>query len=420
MKIFTKTYDNGLRLVLEQNEKNVVAANILFFVGSNNENQDEEGLSHFIEHLVFKSSNKFTTEQIMENLTALGADFNAYTSKNLTRFIFKCLKENFEKCFEIYSDMLISPKMLDAEIDRERNVVIEEMKKYEDDPTEVMFQNVVRNYFEGTTYAHDVLGSEETISSVSRDKILEYKSRFYTANNAVISVAGNIEFDELDRIVTKYFASCFNKKAKPTKTEFGEIKTNCKKKYAVVERNDSQANVCVHIKAVPYDSKLKYVADLYTVALGNSSTSRLYKKVREELGLVYTIYSYFECEAKNGEIYIVFGTRPKNLKKALAEVRKIVDELGENGVTEEELSCIKNFKKSLIEYAAETNSETAEANGSFVHFLNKTVTLEERKANYDKVSAKDIKLFSEKIAKESNFNVVAVGKNLNEKDLKEF
>ena len=110
MKTFSKTYKNGLRLVLEQKDTDVVSSNILFFVGSENENKEEEGFSHFIEHMIFKSSENYSTEEINDKFTFYGADYNAYTSKTATRFIFKCLKENFEPCFEIYSDLLIRPK----------------------------------------------------------------------------------------------------------------------------------------------------------------------------------------------------------------------------------------------------------------------------------------------------------------------
>lgn len=420
MKIYTKTYENGLRLILEKNNKNVIASNILFNVGSNFEKLEEEGFSHFIEHLVFKSSKKFSTEEIMDKLTFLGADFNAYTSKNLTRFIFKCLKENFEKCFEIYSDMLINSKFLEEEIDRERGVVVEEIKKYEDDPVEVMLQKVAKEYFDGTTFAHDVLGNEEIILSATRESLLNFKRKYYTAENAIISVAGNIEFDLLDKIVTKYFASEFRYKAEPILTDFSEVKPKIKSKYSISFRDDSQVNVCLHIKSVTYKSKLKYVADLYSTLLGGSSNSRLYKKVREELGLVYTIYSYNEIEAKNGEIYIVFGTRSKNVKRAIAEVKSIINNLAEHGVTEAELDAAKNLKKSYMEFASETNADTAEINGSLIHFKGKHTKLAQRQGMYDKVTALDIQNFASRIANEKLFNVVAVGNNIDINDLKQF
>lgn len=420
MKIYTKTYENGLRLILEKNNKNVIASNIMFFVGSSNETEKEEGYSHFIEHLVFKSSNKFTTEEIMDKLTLYGADFNAYTSKTSTRFIFKCIAENFENCFEIYSDMLLHPKFLPEEMDKERNVVIEEMKKYEDDPSEVMYQKTVQNYFEGTSLAHDILGTEEIISNVTREQLLEYKSRFYKSENAIISVAGNIDFEELDRIVTKYFSSDFNYVATPKMIDFSPVSIKIKQKYNIVARDDSQANVCILIKSVAYSSRQKYIASLYTSILGNSQNSRLYKTIREEMGLVYTIYAYQDTQAKNGEIFIAFGTRPKNVQQAIFEIRRIVDEIAERGITEEELLRAKNWKKSCIEFSSETNQDLAEANGSFMLYENKHISVSQRKSKYDSVKVEDINKFAKKIASEKTFNVVGVGKNLNINDLKQF
>ena len=418
--IYTKTYSNGLRVVLDKNSKNVLAVNILFGVGSQNESEKEEGYSHFIEHLNFKSSEKFSTEEIMDKLTFFGADFNAYTSKSTTRFIFKCLAENFEKCFEIYSDMILNSKFLDEEMDRERNVVVEEMKKYEDDPTEVMYQAVMQNYFDGTSLAHDVLGNEQNIMNVTRNELFDYKFRFYRSENAVISVAGNINFEDLDRIVTTYFSSKFSYDALPLSPFKEKITPKIKEKYAVIERDDSQANVCLHIKGVTYDSKQKHTASIYSCILGSSQNSRLYKKIREELGLVYTIYAYNDIGLRSGEIFIVFGTRPKNVKKAIFEIKKIIDDFAENGATEEELVRAKNWKKSCIEFAGETNTDIAETNGLMTYYDNKITRVASRKARYDKVTLEDVNKFAKKIATEKTFNIVAVGKGLDIEDLKQF
>ena len=420
MKIFTKTYSNGLRLILEKNNKNVIASNIAFIVGSGNETDEQAGYSHFIEHLLFKSSSKFKTEEIMDKLTMLGADFNAYTSRTNTRFVFKCLAENFEKCFEIYSDMVLHPRFLDEEIDKERNVVIEEMKKYEDDPSDVMLEAVYRSYYDGTSLAHDVLGTEEIISSVTREQLLEYKSKHYKAENAIISVAGNIEFEKLDEIVTKYFASDFNYEALPSEVDFTLIKPTIKEKYKIIERDDAQANVCLHIRGVGYKDKKKNVQSLYSSILGNSQNSRLYKKIREELGFVYSIYAYSEITATHGDLFIVFGTRPKNVKDAIFEIKKIINELAENGVTEEELDCAKNLKKSVVEYSSETNTDRAETNASFVYLEGKHVSINARKTRFEKVTLEDVNKFAKKIANEKLFNIVAVGKNLNIEDLKQY
>lgn len=415
-----KTYENGLRLCHEKNDKNVIAVNILFNVGSSNEKDSEQGYSHFIEHLMFKSSEKFSTSEIMDKLAFYGADFNAYTSRTVTRYVFKCLKENFEPCFEIYSDMIINPKFDEEEIDKERNVVIEEMKKCDDDPNDVLYKNVMENYYHGHSIAHDELGTEEIISNVSRMQLLEYKNKYYKANNCLISVVGNIDFDELDKIIVKYFTSNFNEKSLPYKIDKKEIDANVSNKYAIVEKQDNQANVCVHIKSVSALSSEKYIADIYTSILGNSQNSRLYKTIREELGLVYSIYAFSDSFANTGGIFIVFGTRPKNLKKAISKIKEIILELAREGVSSEELERVKNLKKSSLEFNAETNSDIAEINGSLVHLFGEHKTIEERKQKIDCVTISQVNDFAKRIADEKMFNVVAVGKNLKIDDIKQF
>ena len=128
MDIRQKTYKNGLRLVAMKTASKVVAINVLFNVGSQNETYEQEGYAHFIEHLMFKGSERFSAEELMDRFTFLGSDYNAYTTRTVTRYTFKCLKENFEDCFKIYADMFVSAKFDSAEIDKERSVVIEEMK----------------------------------------------------------------------------------------------------------------------------------------------------------------------------------------------------------------------------------------------------------------------------------------------------
>lgn len=420
MAIFTKTYDNGLRLCLDKTDKNVVGVNILFFVGSRNEQKNEEGYSHFIEHLMFKSSEHFTTEEIADKLTFYGADFNASTSRRVTRYNFKCLAENFEPCFEIYSDMILRPRYIAEEIDKERNVVIEEMKRCADDPVEVLYAKVMENYFNGDTFAHDELGTEKIISTVSREELFEYKNRFYKPENCVVSVAGNIELETVENAIEKYFVFENSKASQPNLVTFSDKLPAIKNKYDVVERDDNQANVCVHIKSTNADGDKKYIAELYTSILGNSQNSRLYKTIREELGLVYSIYAFSDSRDTSGEIFIIFGTRPKNIELAMTEIKKIIKELAESGVSDAELERAKNLKKSNVEYLSETSSDRAEINATMMHYYNQIISVEEKKEKFDAVTKEDILRFAEQIANEDNFNVVAVGKKLNINHIEKF
>jgi predicted Zn-dependent peptidase len=420
MKIVEHTYENGLRVVFEKNDKNVIGLNILFFVGSQNETKEQEGYSHFIEHLMFKGTEKRTAEELADELSMLGADFNAYTSRTVTRYTLKCLTENFEKCFEIYADMLLNASFRNDDIDKERNVVIEEMKRVQDDPVEVLYDRVMTNYFGENSYAHDELGKEEIISTVSRNQLVDYKNKFYLPKNCVISVTGNTNFETIDQLIKKYFVFDKVEKSQPTFVDFNKFDINVTKKFDIIKRNDNQANVCVHIKSITCDSPLRAVSEIYSCILGNSQNSRLYKRIREELGLVYSIYSFVSMGSSSGELFIMFGTRPENTAKTILEIKQIIQDLATNGILETELVTAKNLKKSSMEYSLETNSEIAEINGSYVHLYGAVDTIQKRTEEIDAVSLEQVNNFAKMIAQEKIFNVVAVGKNLKKKDIECF
>ena len=418
--IQTKTYKTGLRLIFEKNAKSVACANIMFNVGSQNEEKHQEGFAHFIEHLIFKGTKTINSVEIMDRLTFLGADFNAYTSKTATKFVFKCLNENFEKCFQIYSDILLNAEFEQSEMDRERQVVIEEMKRCDDESVEIMYKRVMGNYFNGLTYAHDELGQEAIIENVTRDELLEFKDKYYKPENCVISIVGNFDFDIVDKIVEDNFVRFFDYEKAFKKVDFEPYQIDILKPYDIVERDDNQANVCVLIKSVTSIDKEKYICDLYTSILGNSQNSRLFKFIREKLGLVYTIYAYNEMSTKSGGLMIVFGTRPKNVKKAMVEIKKEILNFAENGVTGEELLRAKNWKKSCLSFGIETNSNIAEINGTICNLYNKKFDINDRIQKIENVTIKDVNKFAKRIANEKQFAIVAVGKDLNIEDLKVF
>lgn len=415
--IKTKVYKNGLRLIFENNGKKVVATNFMFNVGSQNETPNEEGFSHFIEHMIFKGTKTINSVEIMDKLTFLGADFNAFTSKTSTKFIFKCLSENFENVFEIYSDILINAEFDAEELERERQVVIEEMKRLDDEPVEVMYRRAMENYFNGLSFAHDELGTEQIIEKVTREQLLEYKNRYYKPENCVISVVGDIDFDKLDKLVTKWFVDGFNYEAEATKVNREPYKINISKKYDIIERDDNQANVCVVIKSSTSADKDKYISDLYTSILGSSQNSRLFKIIREKLGLVYTIYAYNEMTTKTGELLIVFGTRPKNVRKAMGEIKKAILDFAENGASEEELERAKNWKKSCFSFGTETNSNLAEINGTLFNVFDEIFDMEKTFNRTQEVTKEQVNEFAKRIANEKNYCVVAVGKNVKIEDI---
>ena len=258
------------------------------------------------------------------------------------------------------------------------------------------------------------------IEKVTRRQLLDYKSKYYKAENCVISIVGNLEFKDVEMVVKKYFSCFFNYCAEPNKHNFEPYEIVIKNKYDIIERNDTQANVCIVIKSVTSADKDKHICDLYTSILGSSQNSRLFKIIREKLGLVYTIYAYNEMSPKTGEIIIAFGTRPKNVKKAMIEIKKAINDFAQNGATEEELERAKNWKKSCLSFGTETNSNIAEINGTMFNVFNKIFDKDERYKQTQNVTLEDVNNFAKRIANEKVYNVVAVGKNVRIDDINLF
>lgn len=419
MNIKQKQYKNGLRLVFQKTASEVVAVNILMNVGSQNETPLEEGYAHFVEHMIFKGTDKINSKEVMDKLTFLGADYNAYTTRSVTRYTFKCLKANYAECLKIYLELLKNATFDEIELEKERQVVIEEMQKCLDDPEELLYRKVVENYFYGDSFVHDELGDEKIILQAKREDLLEFKKRFYKPENCIISVAGNIDYAELESIIQKEYADSFDYEHNCYKN-LSDVKINIKNKYDVIKRKDNQVLICVHINSENVYSKNRSVCDVYSSILAGSQNSRLFKILREDRGLIYSIFALNEYRPSCGETFIIFGTSPKNVKTVLALIRQEIHNLAVNGIDDTELETAKNWKMSCMGFETETQENIAEFNGTSVHFFGNHQEISKRLEDYKNITIKQINTYAKKIEKETKYNVVAVGKNIKKKDLQQF
>ena len=208
--IKTKQYENGLKLVVDEMAGfESVAFNIFIKTGSVNEKVGEYGISHFIEHMLFKGTDKRTSYEISKTFDSIGANVNAYTSLEETDFYTKSASEDTEKCVEVLSDMLFNSTFDPKEMAREKQVVIEEIKMYDDDPQSKAELLVNNNFYDGTPYSRDVAGSISSVKALTQSKMFDYKNRFYVAKNITLSFAGKIKFETAEKYVKKYFLPYF-------------------------------------------------------------------------------------------------------------------------------------------------------------------------------------------------------------------
>ena len=283
------TLDNGLRVVTEYIEHvNSVSVGVMVQNGSRNEENSVNGISHFIEHMFFKGTNKRSAKEIVQHIENVGGQINAYTSKETTCYYTKSLYTHLNLCLDVLSDMILNAKFDDEEIEKEKGVVIEEINMSEDNPEDVLEDIHSKVIFGDNPLADPILGTIDIIKSLNSSKIKEYVKKHYTPHNSVISICGKFDKNELKKLMENYFGSWDkNEIYIPT---YKEVKLLGGAAY--VNKQIEQLHINIGLKGLPYAHERAYSLALLNNIFGGGASSVLFQKVREELGLCYTIYSY--------------------------------------------------------------------------------------------------------------------------------
>ena len=243
MDIKTKTYASGLRLVVA-NRPDSRAVSVFFGIntGSVNETDNNNGISHVIEHMTFKGTKTRTAEEISSGLETIGANINAFTSRYVTCYYGSCIKESAEKMTEIFSDMILNSIYDEEELKKELKVIFEEIDMYEDDPGSVAYDKYNEIFFEGTKLEKSVIGTKKVLGKLKRQDLIDYFNKFYTPNYMVVSFAGGITIDEADKLVKKYFNDYFKTKSKPILPTKTAEKLLPKQNFSVTKKDISQTH----------------------------------------------------------------------------------------------------------------------------------------------------------------------------------
>ena len=412
MKPYIKTFDCGLRLCFKRVEENRPATIfVLVKTGSNNETDENNGISHLIEHLNFKGTSKRSSKQISVEFEEIGANANAFTSKTNTCFFATALNENMEKCFDILSDIVFNSSYNPVDIEKEKKVVFEEIDMYEDDPETVCQEEFYKNFYAGTPMSRSILGSKESVGKLTREQIVEYVKNNYTANNVIVSVVGNFSADEIERLTEKYFVPFFK-----GKREIEEpVKSNViipNKSFGFVKKDIMQTQIALGFPCDNIFSKDRTDYILLSFIFGGGMGSRLFQKVREENGLVYTISCMPEFNQNGGDFVISFGTNKRNEKLAMELVKKEIDQLVEKGISEIELKRAKTFCKSLIINSTELGADIAKSNASNLATFNRVVPIEEKLKEIEEATLENINRLIKKVFDFSNVCGAVVAKDV--------
>lgn len=347
MKANKVVFDDGLRLVHFQREGvRSVAIGIMTGVGSGNENELNNGVSHFIEHMFFKGTKTRSSIDIVKEIDGMGAQINAFTSKTATCYYTFSVDENCEQCAEILSDIMFNSIFDKNELEKERKVVLEEIAMCDDDYADVSAENASTLYFGNHALARPILGMRESVGRLQREDLLDYIDKNYCAQNTVISIVGNITMDKAKRLVEKYFNRKFKSNPGRVWADESHITTGGEK---YVFKPIEQANITLAFPSVPFNSPDYQTIVSGGYVFGSGMSSRLFCEVREKHGLAYSVYSYLSAYINNGMSGIYVGTNPKSAQKAVEIISKIIDDVRQNGFTEEEFKrAIQQAKSGYV------------------------------------------------------------------------
>ncbi len=342
-------FKSGLKLVFVPNTAvRSVAIGVFVGAGVVTESHELAGISHFIEHMLFKGTTSRSSYDIVNEIDSIGAQINAYTSKSYTCFHTVSIDTNAQKCADVLSDMYFNPAFDSKELEKERRVIIEEINESEDTPDDLCIEKLLCNFFKGSQLEKAILGTKKTLKDMDSDTLRAYHKAHYVAQNTVISIAGNLTQEEAISLVEKYFESRF----------VVSNQAYCKSDVLVRTRHSSavkkkkaieQTHIAFAFPSYPYNDERGVAMQLMSVVFSMEMSSRLFQSVREKLGLCYTVIGYPSSYKNNGAFIIYTSTSPQNAQKAVCAIREEIKLLLDKGVSEQELEKGKQqLKTSLV------------------------------------------------------------------------
>jgi len=404
------TLDSGVRLILNSMDSvRSVSIGIWCNNGSVNENNDEQGISHFIEHMLFKGTKNRNHFQIVNEIDRLGGQMNAFTSKECTCFYVKCLDEHFRASAEVLTDMICNPIFPEDELEKEKGVVIEEINMNADDPDEVAFDILDDNVYKGMGMSHPVLGTKYTVSSFTHDKLDKYYFDHYTRDEIIVSIAGS--FDRKD--VIEYFEDKFyNLKKRREFITDKNISASCDGGYIEVTKDIEQAHIAMGIRLFPAKDPRRYPMMLLCNILGGGMSSRLMQNVRVKKGLAYSVYSMTGFYSHTGLFVICAGVAKDKVDEALEAIKEELDRLKDDDISVEEFQSSREQLKSSFIFGQESVQNLMIYNGRNLLTYGRSITPSEVLQMLDDITLEDINNVKKEICDYSRHTIINVtGKN---------
>ena len=411
------TLDNRLRLITaNMPHTQSVCIGIFVGVGSRYETEAEAGVSHFIEHLCFKGTQKRpTAREISEAIEGVGGILNGGTDKELTVYWCKVAQSHFPLALEVLTDMLLHSQFNPTEIEKERRVIIEEIKMGKDSPSQWVNVLIDDLLWPNHPLGRDVAGSKESVSAITGDRMLGYLHNQYLPGNSVVAVAGNIQHDEVLDAVSQALGDWTSQ---PERPGYLAYKPELAQRLQVEIRDIEQAHLCLALPGLSLLHPRRFAADLFNIILGGGMSSRLFTEIRDKLGLAYSIHSYVEHFLDSGSVTVYAGVEPKNLKTAIKAILEQLAELKER-VPETELSKAKELSKGRLLLRMEDSHAVAGWMGGQEVLSERILSVDQVISTIEAITADELKQLARELMVGSQLRLAVVGPVASSESLEE-
>jgi len=411
------TLDNGLRVITAaMPHTQSVCISIFIGVGSRYETESEAGTSHFIEHLLFKGTQKRpTAREVSGAIEGVGGILNGGTDKELTVYWCKAAQSHFSLALDVLTDMLLHSKFDPVDIERERQVIIEEINMGKDSPSQWVNVLIDDLLWPDHPLGRDVAGSKESVAAITRDLMLDYRRRRYLPANSVVAIAGNIQHDEM---VTAVSQALGNWTIQPERPGYLAYKPAPAQRLQVETRDIEQAHLCLALPGLSLFHPQRFTLDLLNVILGGGMSSRLFTEIRDKLGLAYSIHSYAEHFLDSGSVTVYAGVEPKNLGTAIKAVLEQLSQLKEP-VPEAELSKAKELSKGRLLLRMEDSRSVAGWVGGQEVLSERILSVDQIISIIDAITAEELKQLAQELMVGGQLRLAVVGPVASDEPLEE-
>ncbi len=404
--INTWLLDKQARLIVEEIPYLKSAAlGVYIKLGSRHEKEEIAGASHFIEHMLFKGTESRSARDIAESFEEIGGQLNAFTSKEFTCVYARTLDENISSAMEIIFDMLFNSKFANRDFATEKEVIIEEINIYEDTPDDLIHDLFARNIWQGHPMGSPILGTLDSVSAFSRDEIFDFYKKCYVPSNMVIAVAGNVDKNLIKEQVEKCLARQPLTQVNWPETKHSEYSSFVR----LLEKETEQVQICLGVPGISYFDQNRYVQNVMNSILGGGMSSRLFQKIREELGLAYSVYSSPSTYSDTGSYSFYIGTGPGKIATFFEALYQELEFFVSRGVSEREVNRTQQLIKSSMYLGLESVMNRMSRLGKSFLMYDRVVPVEDVIQEILAVDAGKIQSFSSNILQKPVFSLAAIG-----------